>query len=143
VHGTRANDGTVEYDRIVKVRANLRQCVDRARFEIERFEARPEAYRSFVEIRFSSHRDVMTILRQNPHLVFGGSECRIIDIRHAKRKYESAVAFKIKWETPEGYAWMPVKSAEDWLQRGKLLLDTDRGLWIDIENLREVRARAL
>jgi hypothetical protein len=136
VHGERADDGAVEYERIVKARAELRHCVHRAQSEIARFEANPEVYRSFVETRFSSHRDVMAILRQNPQLVFGGSECQIYDIRYAKRKYASAVAFKIKWQTAEGYAWMAVKNAEDWLRSGKLLLDTERGLWVDTENLR-------
>jgi hypothetical protein len=136
LHEERADDGTAEYERLVKRQAELGHRVERAQFEVERFEKHPELYHSFVETRFSSHRELMAILRQNSCIIFEGSECQIFDVRYAKRKYDSAVAFKVKWETPEGDSWMAVKSAEELLYNGKLVLDKERHLWIEIENLR-------
>lgn len=136
VHGKRADDGVAEYGRLVERNAELRQRVERAQFELTRFEEKPEVYRNFAESRFSSHRELMAILKQHPLIISAGTECQIFDVRYAKRKYHSAVAFKVRKETPEGHMWWRVKSAEELLYKGKLLLDIERQLWVEIENIR-------
>jgi len=134
VHGERTDDGAAEYERLAKRPEELRQRVGRARFELQRFEEKPEVYQSFISARFSSHRELIALLRQYPRLIRGGFECQIFDIRYAKRKHESAVTFKVKWETQGGFAWSVVKSAEQLLHSG--VLDIERGLWVEMENIR-------
>jgi hypothetical protein len=141
VHGKRSNDGTAEYDAILKWQAAVRLRADQAQSELKRFEDRPEVYLPSIDSPFSSPGEIMTMLRQNPILLRGGTECQIFDVRYARRKYESAVAFKVKWENEQGSCWGRIFSAEQLLNSGRLVLDTERHIWVDIESQRAVVTR--
>jgi hypothetical protein len=138
LHGEQPLDGAAVRERQVKA---LEQRTAHARSELKRFEDHPNAYRSFVDNRFPSHRELIAILRQYPHVINALYACQIFDVVYARRKYESAVAFKIKWDAPNGRGWARVWSAEELLYSGKMVLDTERGVWVEIDNIRSFLTR--
>ena len=136
MHHKWADDGEAEYERDVRRREELDRLVAPARAEVARFEDRPEAYRRFTPDSFATHRELVTLLRQNPRIILTNHECDIKDVRYAKRKHESAVTFRVCWSRDGDSGWTRVKSAEDLLYPGKLVLDAERGLWVKIDDVR-------
>jgi len=81
----------------------------------------------------------MAILRQHPRIMMSKYECEIANVRYAKRIHDSAVSFHIRWKSDSGgRCWMRVRSAEELLYPGKLVLDTERGVWVQIDHIRSV-----
>lgn len=138
LHGEQALDGAGVREWKIKVQE---QRTAHARSELKRFEDHPGAYRSFVDNRFPSPRELIAILRQHTHVVNAVCVCEIYDVVYARRKRESAVAFKIRWDEPNGNCWARVWSAEDLLYSGKMVLDTERGVWVEIDNIRSYIVR--
>ncbi len=138
LHGERTDDGAAEYERQVKREEEDRRRVERAHSELRRLEEKPEVYRTYARNSFPSHRELIALLRQYPRFVFGSTEGLIFDVRRAKRKYEAAVTFKVRWDiiAERIFSWKVVKSAEALLYAGKLLFDTEREMWVDVESVR-------
>lgn len=138
LHGESSTDGNAEYARILKEREEHRQRVERARFELDRLSWEQSAYRRFVGVTFSSHQEVIGMLRRHGRYFgsaggLGSVECRVFDVRYAKRKYEPAVTCKIGWQRER---WSVIYNVEEWMRDGRLTLDTERGLWINVDDLR-------
>jgi hypothetical protein len=134
-----------EYEIILKKQAEEqaeeRQRVDQAEAELKRFVDRPEVYLPSVDSPLSSPSEIMAKLRQNPLFLMGRHECQIFAVRYAKRQYKPAVAFRLKWQNQLGSFRTTIPNAEDWLSSRRLVLDTERRMWVDLETLRFIVKR--
>jgi hypothetical protein len=83
-----------------------------------------------------SQQDLIVLLRRYPYLVRAEGRFPIVDVRLAKRKYETAVLFKFKW-TLATVRERPL-SAEPMVRGGSMVLDTERGVWVDLDSLRSM-----
>jgi hypothetical protein len=129
LHGERADDGNAVYERLVGQ-------LSRAQAEITRFEEHPEFYRVITESQRVPQRDLVALFQQHPRLISVDTEFEIIDVRIAKRKYETAVTFKERASLLNGYSLAVVKNAEELLFAGKMVLDIERQLWVHLHIFR-------
>jgi hypothetical protein len=138
VHGYEAKDGLALYQEFQKAEAALQEKVDRALDELTRFCEHPECYRSFIDVPPPPQRELLALLRQYPRLLgIGGCAEKIVEVRVARRTYETAVAFKRWFKTDDGCSGFHAeKSAELALKSRHMVLDTERELWIILEDQR-------
>jgi hypothetical protein len=136
LHGECPNDGITEHERQERQRDELRTQVDSGLAELRRFEEVPHFYRSFVAGSMPEHRELIRLLKQHPRVITAYREREIFDVRYAKRKYRSAVAFKLKWDLPNGHGWARVRCAEEWLRGREVVFDFERQLWVDVRDIR-------
>ena len=131
LHGKRTDDGTAKYARRVERQLQLLQAVENGRSELRRFEERQGAYRRFSKADFAFDKELMAILRQHPRVIFSSYEGRIASVCYAKRVNEPGVTFSLQWGSGNDRCCRPIH-AEEWLFSGKVVFDTERGVWVDI-----------
>jgi hypothetical protein len=136
VHGRRADDGSAVHEAEVKEKEGLRRKADGALAEIVRFCERRECYRCFSDTPMPSQQELIALLRRHSYIVGTGGRCEIVKVRLARRKYETVVMFDTRQQTPRGYALSSALRAEPLLRSGGMVLDTERGVWVDLDVLR-------
>src|SRR5205085_142177 len=97
------DDGTAEYARLERQRAETRSHVAACRAELQRLDESAHLYRTYAEGPLPGHRELLRLFREYPRVIDGGREERIVDPKIARRKYETAVMFKVRWDTTGGY----------------------------------------